>query len=461
VLVKKATAYQQIRDLVKRNEFEVFVNLCDGAFDEDRAGAEVVQILENFNVPFTGGNSGFYEPSKELMKMMAYYFGVNTPAYAFAYNAEDIEDATKLRFPVIVKHFNGYSSVGMTAKSKCHTPDELREQASAMIKSFGGALIEEFIEGREFSVLVAENPDDEANPYAFTPVEEVFGDGETFKHFDLKWKDFGTIQWRPCSEEKIGQTLKEMSKKMFVALNGVGYGRTDMRVNEKGEVFFLEINPNCGIFYQKVDDPQALGSADFILLNDKEWDHNRFIELILRSAIHQRNKRVKKVEVRFKPSRGYGLYAARDISVGEIIQQGEQKGHYLVTKSHVENTWKDVQLKGWFQQYAYPMTDNTYVMWSEKPEEWLPLNHCCDPNTWLVGLDLVSRRPIKKGEQITMEYATFCTDNMHDFECGCGATNCRRNVKGTDYLQPWLEQLYKGHMSDYVVSKRQQQSPSQ
>jgi len=57
---------------------------------------------------------------------------------------------------------------------------------------------------------------------------------------------------------------------MFRALRGVGYGRADFRVNAKGEVYFLEMNPNCGLFYTAPDDdPGILGSADFILRQDK------------------------------------------------------------------------------------------------------------------------------------------------------------------------------------------------
>ena len=40
VPLKKATAYRQIRELVKSGKFDVFYNLCDGAKDEDRAGIE-------------------------------------------------------------------------------------------------------------------------------------------------------------------------------------------------------------------------------------------------------------------------------------------------------------------------------------------------------------------------------------------------------------------------------------
>jgi hypothetical protein len=42
----------------------------------------------------------------------------------------------------------------------------------------------------------------------------------------------------------------------------------------------LEINPNCGIFYG----PDEPGSADFSLIKDPVYDHNKFLHLIIRSA---------------------------------------------------------------------------------------------------------------------------------------------------------------------------------
>jgi D-alanine-D-alanine ligase len=73
-LIKKSTAVQQIRDLSKLGIYDVFINLCDGGFDEDRAGKEVVEALERYNVPFTGADSKFYEPSKERIHTL--YIGL-------------------------------------------------------------------------------------------------------------------------------------------------------------------------------------------------------------------------------------------------------------------------------------------------------------------------------------------------------------------------------------------------
>jgi len=59
---------------------------------------------------------------------------------------------------VIVKHPNSYSSIGLTRESRVETPAALHVQARKMISLFGGTLIEEFIEGREFSVLIVKTP---------------------------------------------------------------------------------------------------------------------------------------------------------------------------------------------------------------------------------------------------------------------------------------------------------------
>jgi hypothetical protein len=49
-------------------------------------------VPSSFRLPFTGASSTFYEPSKELMKMAAYYAGVDTSPFVFAYNDADVEE---------------------------------------------------------------------------------------------------------------------------------------------------------------------------------------------------------------------------------------------------------------------------------------------------------------------------------------------------------------------------------
>ena len=90
---------------------------------------------------------------------------------------------------------------------------------------------------------------------------------------------------------------------------------------------------------------------------------------------------------------------------------------------------------------------------SDNPAEWTPINHGCDPNAWWEGLDVAARRPIAEGEEITMEYGTFHNELMPEFRCSCDAPDCRKTIRGTDYLAPFIER-YNGHLSDYVRDKR-------
>jgi len=277
VSIEHATAVEQVTALAGQG-FDVFFNLCDGASDEARAGIEVLRTLEKLRVPFTGAASDFYEPTREEQVAACRARGVGVPGSVVARSVEALEDAARLRFPLFVKHPSSYGSLGLTRASRVVDRAALFEQGTRMIREFGSARVEEFIEGREFTVLVAENPDD-GLPIAYWPGELRFPAGESFKHFDLKWKDFGDMSTVPCTEPALAERLKEASRQMFLGLNGSGYGRCDVRVNAAGEIFMLEINPNCGVFYP----PYSYASADLILLNDPAG-HEGFANTLIRSA---------------------------------------------------------------------------------------------------------------------------------------------------------------------------------
>ena len=124
VELEKPTSYRSIRGLVKSNKYDVFFNLCDGAKDEDRAGEEVVRSLEEFNVPYTGATSKYFELSKPDMKMMAHYCKVPTARHAVL-DASDLlplldgeggEDGKRLSAP-ISPHPEGASAAVAAATS--------------------------------------------------------------------------------------------------------------------------------------------------------------------------------------------------------------------------------------------------------------------------------------------------------------------------------------------------------
>ncbi|MFT3769871.1 MAG: hypothetical protein QM820_30945 [Minicystis sp.] len=281
--ISKATAFAEVRDLAHRG-CDVFVNLCDGAPDEDRAGLEVVEALERLGLPFTGATASFYEATRADMKAACRAAGLDTPEHVFARDEASIALAAEtLRFPLIVKHEDSYCSIGMTRDARVTTKDALVREARRVIAEFGGALIEEFVEGREFTVLVSENPLDPRRPHTYVPVECRFPPGETFKHFDLKWVAYEGIGWFPVTDEVLALRLRDAAARMFVGMSGTGYGRCDLRMDADGALHMLEINPNCGIFY-----PQgAFGSADIILAHDP-IGHRGFLSHLFEVALTRR-----------------------------------------------------------------------------------------------------------------------------------------------------------------------------
>lgn len=412
------------------------------------------------------------------MKQVALACGVNVPAWRFVYNNTDLQKllaeyydsaVPSLEFPLLVKHFSSYASVGLTKQSKVYNVQDLEEQCQRMLTTYGGCLVEEFIIGREFTILVAQEPgekNDKIEIVAYDPVECHFGPGEDFKHYNLKWIDFDNIGWANVDDEVLAERLKNLSRRVFAAIGGRGYGRLDVRSDPTGEkLYFLEINPNCGVFY-----PEGFyGSADFILDKmDPIQAHATFVlnqVEVARRLWEKRNSQVCEAQYR---GESWGIFATKDLKVGDLIFDLEEKPMYAVSKQHVLKKWQkhavndsgDFDMRNWenFVAYCWPLADELFGMWSPEPNDWRPINHSCDPNCWLEadsGLNVVARKNILAGEEICMDYATFTGyfPEMKSFSCACKSPNCRKTITGQDILKEELACKYYGHMTSYITTK--------
>jgi D-alanine-D-alanine ligase len=279
-----------IREIALREDYDVYLNLCDGSADEDRPGMDVVQALEMLNLPFTGADSVFYAPTREQTQMMAQRRNIGFPRgleAALGENVEEMVAKAGLQFPLIVKHHESYASVGMTKESRVENMKQLRTRFDLMCAQYGSARMEEFVDGREFTVLVADNPDDLDNPYVYHPLEIIFPAGESFKHWAMKFDPDVDMDLQYVSDPALMKRLKTLVKKIYLALGGAGYGRADIRMNQDGELFLLEINPNPSLLNM----PSEKASADY-MMEDDPGGVDGFLDRIFRSAIVRREKRL-------------------------------------------------------------------------------------------------------------------------------------------------------------------------
>jgi D-alanine-D-alanine ligase len=423
VFLNKLSVYRQLREL-KKKKYDVFVNLCEGYLDWSIPSIDVIHCLELLNLPYTGPSAVLYDPSKELMKYVAFCCGVNTPAYIKI--TEDNRDEninSRLNFPLFIKPAKAGDSLGIDNDSLVNNKTKLHDKINFLLQEYDEILVEEYIAGREFTVLISANAGSN-DCTVYTPLEFVFPNGKKFKTYSFKTSELHKECNVPCQDEELSKQLKDAATKIFREFNGVGYARMDFRVNDSKQIFFLEINFTCSVFYENGYE----GSADYILMN--EPGHKKaFLEKIISEGIYRHKQKQLKYFLKGNAISGYGIYANKNMEQAEIIFHNEGKSHRLITKKYVDDHWnaEDIHV---FRKYAWPVGNDVYVLWDEDPRGWAPQNHSCDPNTAYDGLNVIALRKIKRGEELTLDYTTFLNDEMESFICNCGATNCKKIIQG-------------------------------
>ena len=279
--------------LAEKNQFDVFLNICEGYEydvedgDQGYQAIEVVNALEALHLPFTGADSKCFDPTREQMQAVADANGIG---FAKGYQVKSVEEAEELvqnlRYPIMVKHPKSYGSTGMTRDSRADTIEQVRTQVKRICSEFGAARMEEFIVGKEFNVLVVDNSDDLSQPIAYPPAELMFPPNEEFWHVDVKWNYDVVFDFKQVTDPGLVQRLHDLAKKMYIAMACAGYGRCDIRMNEKGELFILEINPNGGIMFK----PEEYGPADYMILYDKAG-YQGFFDRIFKAAFVRQKMR--------------------------------------------------------------------------------------------------------------------------------------------------------------------------
>ncbi len=424
VLLNKLSTYKQLKELKKKN-YDVFVNLCEGYLEWNVPSVDVIYFMELLNLPFTGPTSLLYDPPKDLMKYVAYVAGVKTPAFALIESLNEIEKAcSHLKYPLFVKPDKAGDSLGIDHHSLVNNKEELVEKCAAIIEEFGPLLVEEYIEGREFTVMLVANAHDPKTCTIFKPIEYIFPEGFEFKTYALKTSELHPEANIPCNDPILEQQLKDAALEIFKGFGGVGYARLDFRVNDKNENFFLEINFTCSVFYKDGYE----GSADYILKSDGIGQAG-FLKKIVEEGIARHQRSQKKYIMKGNAIAGYGIYATQHLRPNELIFNGEEMPQRIVTRSYVARYW-DVKELETFKKYAYPLSKEVFLLWDNNPANWAPQNHSCNPNTAYDGLNVVALRNIPQGEELTLNYASFLDESMEPFNCRCGAANCCGWVTG-------------------------------
>jgi SET domain-containing protein len=83
-------------------------------------------------------------------------------------------------------------------------------------------------------------------------------------------------------------------------------------------------------------------------------------------------------------------------------------------------------------------------------------NHSCDSNLWMRdAFTLEARRDIPPGDEVTVDYALLTAVSDWEMTCRCASPNCRRRVRGDDWMRAELQDRYRGHFSPFLNQRIQ------
>src|ERR1700722_5369613 len=130
--------------------------------------------LQLLGIVHTGGGPGklYLRQDKALTKELLAYHGVPFPHYVVFRRDYYPEKIGRLRMPLIVKPLRMDASIGIESHSLVRSTTQMMKRVVAIHERVkDSALVEEYIEGREFYVGVIGN----RKPIALPPIEMDFG----------------------------------------------------------------------------------------------------------------------------------------------------------------------------------------------------------------------------------------------------------------------------------------------
>jgi D-alanine-D-alanine ligase len=243
----------KLRSGLGRRKPDLVFNLMETFGDTQLGAVGVAGLLDLLGLPYSGGGPGeiYIQEDKALTKKLLAFDGIRYPEYAVFSPDADLETAGRLRMPLFVKPLRMDASIGIDGRSLVRGTREMMERVLDIHRRVqDSALVEEYVEGREFYVGVLGN----ALPQAFPPIEMDFSalpaDAPHVLDARAKW-DEKSPQYKATRSlvaelpDELRARLQKVALDAYRALRVRDYGRIDLRLTEAGEIYVIEVNASC------------------------------------------------------------------------------------------------------------------------------------------------------------------------------------------------------------------------
>jgi len=275
---------------LSRCDADLFFNIVESYSGDDTKEMHVAAYLDLLGRVYTGaGPQALYlAQDKGLAKKLFAFHGIRTPYFATCYRGQ-LDHCHDVSFPLIVKPLSEDGSIGIDQNSVVKSVKELMERIHYVQEEFDSpALIEEYIEGREIYAGILGNQHPEVLPLIELDLSRLPAGVPRVAGTEVKWeKDSEAYKVTKSSpvedlDEKTTELLGSTALAAYRALRLRDYGRIDLRLTEKGEVYVIEANPN----------PWLSSNSEFFMSAKKSGrSYAEMIEEILELALADRRRR--------------------------------------------------------------------------------------------------------------------------------------------------------------------------
>ncbi len=245
------------------------------------SSTEELNFLEVFKIPYTGSHENIVGMSKSIRKIIVSYYNIPTPRFVLAKSPEDIPEIN-LRYPLFVKPVEGRGSAGIDDTNIIESPEDLPKVVRKITEGIGqGALIEEYIKGREVTVGVIgyENPE-------VLPILEIKLNHSRTNTYEHKMFDRETIICPMELDEKLERDIKTLSLEIYKILDIKDFGRIDYILDENNIPYFLEVNTFAGLTMLDPNDKERAhyGYMGY-MATTKGYSRSEFLSKIVQSTL--------------------------------------------------------------------------------------------------------------------------------------------------------------------------------
>ncbi|MFA5144790.1 MAG: ATP-grasp domain-containing protein [Candidatus Omnitrophota bacterium] len=243
--VKKIGNVSSLLEKIDHLGVDIVFNISEGISGRNRE-SQVPILLEMVGIPFVGADA--LTLSLTLDKIMAKKIfiaeKIPTPKFFEVKNPAELVNIDHCKFPLIVKpRFEG-SSKGLSEDSRVENLEQLRKQVEYIVGAYKQpALIEEFISGQEFTVVVIGNDPPEALPPVQIKIDGRLKLNDKFYTFARITSDRLEYICPARISQDLKKRLSDLALKTYKAVECRDFGRVDFRVDNAGSPQVLEINP--------------------------------------------------------------------------------------------------------------------------------------------------------------------------------------------------------------------------